>query len=555
MTALEEDIQDEHSTSFHDVKQLGLVPALKSLSYIFWICGAMEVVERLAYYGVKAVAVLYVTNAASSGALGATISQYGTLMMTFAFVSSILPIFTGGLSDRYGYKKTIFVSTIVKIIGYLVMAQFPTYSGFFVGCMILAAGTAIFKPGIQGTLVKATNRKNSSIAWGIFYQTVNIGGWLGPLVAAQMRVLEWQYVFYACGAIICLNFLLLLTYKEVDADERKEIARKRKAGEIESKSLFSESLHELTKKHVWSYLLLFSGFWFMFMALFDVLPAHIRDWVDTTDIVHTLSASGQVTSEFVKKILGMNPEGTMILPEGVLNINAGLIMITCFAFAYISGKMRATTSMVIGTLFATLAMFAIGSSSHGWLMVGSIAIFSIGEMLSSPKFSEFIGNFAPSDKKAMYLGFSQIPIAIGWTIEGKVAPMLYGKFSSKDKFSREMLVDRAQAGDLSVPAVAGLPEAEAGRVTALAETHGHSVEELGSWLQTDPQGFAEAIPQGEGFDWLVTVTGDAPRALTDTLWNAHNIGMTWYIMMVIGVLSAIGIGIYGKWILTLKKSE
>jgi len=35
-------------------------------------------------------------------------------------------------------------------------------------------------PGIQGTLVKATTRANSSMVWGIFYQTVNIGGFLGP---------------------------------------------------------------------------------------------------------------------------------------------------------------------------------------------------------------------------------------------------------------------------------------------------------------------------------------------------------------------------------------
>ena len=31
----------------------------------------------------------------------------------------------------------------------------------------------------------------------------------------------------------------------------------------------------------------------------------------------------------------------------------------------------------------------------------------------------------PADKKAMYLGFSQIPVAIGWTLEGKLGPSLY----------------------------------------------------------------------------------------------------------------------------------
>jgi len=37
---------------------------------------------------------------------------------------------------------------------------------------------------------------------------------------AGAMVLEWSHVFYACAAIISLNFLLLLTYKEQDKEER-----------------------------------------------------------------------------------------------------------------------------------------------------------------------------------------------------------------------------------------------------------------------------------------------------------------------------------------------
>ena len=39
------------------------------------------------------------------------------MLMVWAFVQSFLPIFTGGLSDRYGYKQTIFLSTVLKILG------------------------------------------------------------------------------------------------------------------------------------------------------------------------------------------------------------------------------------------------------------------------------------------------------------------------------------------------------------------------------------------------------------------------------------------------------
>ncbi|MGZ3455401.1 MAG: hypothetical protein ACXVEF_37700, partial [Polyangiales bacterium] len=113
-----------------DVKQLGLVASITTLGYVFWVVGGMEMVERLAYYGVKAVATLYAKDPVSKGGLGVTMSDFGTLLLVWALVQTILPVFTGGLSDRYGYKQTIFVSTIVKICGYLVMAAVPTFMGF-----------------------------------------------------------------------------------------------------------------------------------------------------------------------------------------------------------------------------------------------------------------------------------------------------------------------------------------------------------------------------------------------------------------------------------------
>src|SRR5260221_6577787 len=88
-------------TSLADVKQLGLWAALASLSYVLWIVGAMEMVERLAFYGVRAVATLYATRPARTGALGVTMTSLGTLLLCWNLVQSLVPVFTGGLSDRY----------------------------------------------------------------------------------------------------------------------------------------------------------------------------------------------------------------------------------------------------------------------------------------------------------------------------------------------------------------------------------------------------------------------------------------------------------------------
>ncbi|MCF7709486.1 MAG: hypothetical protein K9N52_11355 [Verrucomicrobia bacterium] len=210
----------------------------------------------------------------------------------------------------------------------------------------------------------------------------------------------------------------------------------------------------------------------------------------------------------------MGEDGLTIQPEGIVNINAGMIMLTCFLYAAISAKMRATTSMVVGTILITTALCIFGLTNEAWFAVFAMVIFSSGEMLASPKFSEFLGNIAPPDKKAMWIGFSQAPILIGWTIEGKVGPQLYHIFSSKDVFARQMLIDRGMPPEM---------------VTA------------------------ENLPIGEAFNKLVEFSGRSPEILTKSLYEAHNVGVTWFVFCGIGVLSATMIYLYGRWIRTLKK--
>lgn len=502
---------DSHTTSVKDVKQLGIWAAIGSLSYVFWICGGMEMVERLAFYGVRQVSSLYATDAKSNGGLGLTGASVGIIFTVWAAVQSFVPVLTGGISDRVGYKETIFASTIFKIIGYLLMAWFPSFWGFMSGAVVLAFGTGIFKPGIQGTIVKATNRQNSSMAWGVFYQTVNIGGFIGPLVAAQLRQLEWQYVFYACAAIISLNFLLLLTYKEQDKEGRLAHRARVKSGEIQETSLWRDSLEELLRPVMLWYMVLFSGFWFMLWVFWDVGPLYFRDWVDTSVMVQHLFGEDGTNSRFWIFILGMSNDGQRIQPEGLVNINAMLIMIFCFVVAGWSALMKATNSMALGTFLAAAALLMMGGFNYVWIIVAGIVCFSLGEMLSSPKSSEYLGNIAPAQKKAMYLGFSQLPLGIGWMAESFLGQYLYGRFSAKDTLSRDSLLDE------------GLTPSE-----------------------------VDAVPIGEAFQKLIEVTGQSAESLTAQLYAANNVGKVWFIMAAVGLISAAGMYVYGRWTYQLK---
>jgi hypothetical protein len=109
-------------TTLADVKQLGLWAAIASLGYVFWVVGGMEMVERarLLRRPRRGDAVC---DAARID--GWTRSNDGDLRLAVAFVEPG-PVahsdFHRWSSDRYGYKQTIFSSTILKSIGYLVMA-------------------------------------------------------------------------------------------------------------------------------------------------------------------------------------------------------------------------------------------------------------------------------------------------------------------------------------------------------------------------------------------------------------------------------------------------
>lgn len=494
------------TTTIRDVRQLGTFAALASLGYVFWVCGGMEMVERLAYYGVRQVSGLYATDSVAHGGLGLVGSDLGIIFGVWAVVQTFVPVVTGGISDRVGYKVTIFASTIIKILGYLTMAWLPSFQGFMAGAVILAFGTGIFKPGIQATIVKATNRRNSSMAWGAFYQTVNIGAFIGPLVAAQMRQLAWHDVFYACASIIAINFLLLATYREPGKQERLErraALRQRGAREV---PLHVESLRELMQPALLWYILLFSGFWFSLYLIWDVGPLYFRDWVDTRPLVTGLFGPGGTQSEGWIFFLGLSRDGTRMQPEGLVNLDAMAIMFICFLVAGVGARLRATNAMAIGTFMASSALIIIGGFTSAWIVAFAIIFFSIGEMLSSPKSSEYLGNIAPPDKKAMYLGFSQIPIGVGWTLESYVGPTLYGAFASKEQLSREAL-----------------------------QAHGFAPQEL------------SAVPVGDAFGKLLTVTGQSPEAATAALYQAHNIGGLWYFAAAVGMITALGLYVYGRW--------
>ena len=425
-----------------------LLQQMKTFGPIYWIANWMELVERFAYYGVRVVLPVFMVAAFEQGGPQLDHIQKGTIYAVWAIVQSFVPILSGGFADRYGFKVNIALSTVLKIIGYLLMGYcivlaerlcgMPlaearaegldrTYEIFFAGAMFLALGTAIFKPGVQGLVANQMPKESASLGWGVFYQMVNIGGFIGPFLAGYLRVLDWNYVFLACAAGISLNFIPLFFFREP--------AHHGDAQEDGPMTLLYQAIRGLLEPRLFFFTISFAGFWLMFYQLFDILPNFVDDWVDSR------SAAAALQSVLGESMVPTVNQGNLT-QEWIINSNALLISIFAFAMGYLTGKVRSLHAIVAGIAISAVGIYCLGVSMSGWVILGSIAVFSVGEMCASPTKMRYLAGIAPPGKEGQYMGYANFTVGIGWSIGSVVAGNLYEEGGDKVVLARRYLVDK-----------------------------------------------------------------------------------------------------------------
>jgi dipeptide/tripeptide permease len=124
-------------------------------------------------------------------------------------------------------------------------------------------------------------------------------------------------------------------------------------------------------------------------------------------------------------------EHGQVKPEHLINLNAfGII---CFQ-VFVSWAMRKTsplTSIITGVsvTIASFGLYLVGMT--GWIVVSAILVFSVGEMMASPRSKEYAGRIAPPDKVGMYMGYFYWCIALGQLFGGLLSGLSYQYFGPR----------------------------------------------------------------------------------------------------------------------------
>jgi len=178
---------------------------IRSFSGLFWLVVLFEFFERGSYYGMMSFISVYFVDV-----LHFPKENVGVIKGVIQPLLYFLPILSGALADRFGYRKVFMAAFSLLGGGYLLTSQATSYGAVFAALVIMGFGAGLFKPLITGTIAKITDEKNSTQGFGIYYWSINLGAFLFPLILVPfLKAINPTYVIIASA--ICTGTMIIPT--------------------------------------------------------------------------------------------------------------------------------------------------------------------------------------------------------------------------------------------------------------------------------------------------------------------------------------------------------
>jgi len=173
-----------------------------------------EMWERMSYYGMRMLLVLFMTATLQDGGLGLTVASAAAIYGLYTGSVYFMGLPGGWLADRLiGGQKAVWYGGIIIMIGHIVLA-IPSDETFFIGLILVVLGTGLLKPNIGamvGQLYSEEDKRRDS-GYAIYYMGINIGSVIGYIVCGYL--MEYQGWHWAFGAAAVGMALGLIQYKK-----------------------------------------------------------------------------------------------------------------------------------------------------------------------------------------------------------------------------------------------------------------------------------------------------------------------------------------------------
>ncbi|MDT3737935.1 MAG: MFS transporter [Candidatus Kapabacteria bacterium] len=459
-----------------------LIGTIKTLPGKFWLLQFVQMLERLTYAALVIQMAVYIAQKDVVGGLHFEHTDKGIIFFFWALMQNLTPVFSGGFTDKIGRKKVLVIAVLVAGFGYFLAGFQTEFYPFLISVIILGFGLGFYRPAINGMIAGNVSDENSSVAWGLNVMIINFAVFFSPPLAKYLEEISWVVFFAGLGIILLLSLIPILFLKEEKLTDNFH------------SDVFIETLKSLLQPKVIYIVLILSGFMMIYMQFYETLPNFIYDWVDTSSLVKTLHLPEFMTMQ--------TERGIMIDFKWLYNLNAGFIVLAVVFVNWMFSGFRITTGLIAGIILATLGLAASGWSQSGSLAVLGMLIYTLGEMITNPKFSQYMSKIAPNEKKSTYMGFMNLSFAIGLGGGSLIGGYVYKNFAEKSGLAMDYLA----------------------RHYNLTENINHS----------------------NALKILMEKSNSDINSVTELLWQSYQPHLIWLVFVAIGLLSAGLLYLYSK---------
>lgn len=178
----------------------------KGLATLF----GLELWERFSYLGFQAILALYFADSIASGGLGYDKSVASSVVAAYGALVYLLAIAGAWIADRIsGTYRAVLWGGIIIAGGHIFMG-IPREFATWVGLALIIIGTGLLKPNVStmvGELYEKGDERRDA-GFSIYYSGINIGAFLGPLVAGWLgQKIAWHWGFAAAAVGMILGVI------------------------------------------------------------------------------------------------------------------------------------------------------------------------------------------------------------------------------------------------------------------------------------------------------------------------------------------------------------
>ncbi len=162
-----------------------------------WLVFLTEMWERFSYYAMRSILILYMVYLLQMDKTGAA-NIYGTFT-SLVYLSTLLG---GFLADRYLGQRWSIILGSVLIAGGMFVMSIPTVGMLYTAMGLLILGNGFFKPNVTAIVGQLYEKNDPRRDGGftIFYMSVNIGAFFGPLAVGYFASQNnYKVAFWIAG--------------------------------------------------------------------------------------------------------------------------------------------------------------------------------------------------------------------------------------------------------------------------------------------------------------------------------------------------------------------